>query len=740
MITRPTATVSLLLALSATLVPTFGEWFGGGEPTQAPAVEPGEVGRAAAMDPENRPTRSVSEQATEIDRLLEAHLREQGLRPNETVDDATFVRRAYLSILGRIPTILEMREWTQSSGANKRTKLVDRLLDSPGRVGHDFHWWADLLRIKTPGLGGQVSGEPYAAWMRDVIRDNVAYDEIVRSLVTADGPAHARGGGPVGYRLRDRGMPEDNMANTARVFLGTRLECAQCHDHPFDRWKQKEFFELCAFTGGVIERFDARTAEKMGVEVAWLKGKGGFQGVRQAVRAEYGDNGQRALGRMLRTFGAGVTGNGKGVTQLPKDYQYDDAKPRAVVVASTPFGAEVELGIKAPEKDDGRRRRGRRNRARRERNALGKYSDVDSRGAFAEWLTSPQNPRFTTVIANRMWKRVFGRGLIEPIDDIKDDTVPAIPALMTALEDLMVELDYDLLTFQRVLMHTRLFQRASAKVDPDPGVRYDFPGPVLRRLSAEQLWDSLLSLYRADVDETLQAADMRAEATYSRFERIASMTREELIEEVGFEVLRFTDPEQYREQLRKRRQERQREMQRARQEQMGGGQNRPYADEIRKLQRSLRQARRNGDKDEVAELQKEIQDLRRRAQQRNRTNQQMVRAAALQSPAPPGHFLRQFGQSDRESIENSFTDASVPQVLTLINGFKKSTDSLLRRELDAAKTPQAKIGVLYYSLLARAPSAAEQRMWLRDHQQYGDEVWSDLSWTLLNSHEFRFLR
>ena len=145
------------------------------------------------------------------------------------------------------------------------------------------------------------------------------YDELVSALITSDGPALERGNGATGYYLRDRGMPEDNMSNTVRIFLGTRLECAQCHDHPFDAWTQKDYFRMVAFTGGVktqLESYNSPQAREVRQLVNKLP-----QGQRQKVR------------RALQPLNLGVAGGGTGLARLPEDYQYDDGEPNEIVTA-----------------------------------------------------------------------------------------------------------------------------------------------------------------------------------------------------------------------------------------------------------------------------------------------------------------------------------------------------------------------------------------------------------------------
>jgi len=179
-----------------------------------------------------------------IDALIEEGYKTHKITPNGPTTDEAFVRRIYLDIIGRIPSMEEAKAFLDSAEAGKRAKLIDQLLDSEGYVSNWYNWWADILRMET-GLRGDA-GQAYAAWVKDSLRNNKPYDQFVRDLITADG--YVWDNGAVGYYLRDAGMPLDNMSNTTQIFLGTRLACAQCHNHPFDKWTQKDYYEMAAFT------------------------------------------------------------------------------------------------------------------------------------------------------------------------------------------------------------------------------------------------------------------------------------------------------------------------------------------------------------------------------------------------------------------------------------------------------------------------------------------------------------
>ena len=635
------------------------------------------------------------------------------MRPNARADDSVFARRIYLDLIGRIPTVEEIRRFTSSRRAAKRGELIDDLLDSPGYVSHLFNGFADLLRAKTV-LGPQISGEPYLHWIAQSIDENKPYDEFVRELLTADGPAHARGNGATGYFLRDREMPEDNMANTVRVFLGTRLECAQCHDHPFDTWTRKQFFQMVAFTGGLRYKHRDLADERRRV-----------RRLEREIRRDHGQLVVRAFRRMLRPVGYGLAGSGSGVVRLPDDYQYGDAAPGDWVAAHAMFGSDPAVAAVVPPAGAPKKRgrRGRRSRT--------EAAEIDSSAAYAAWMTAPDNPRFTTVIANRMWKRFMGMGLIEPVDGMRADTCASNPALMAYLEKLMVDLDYDLVQFQRVLCYTATYQRRASRHDPAAGEVYSFPGPLLRRMSAEQMWDSMLTLVVGDVDTTQRPKGALAEKVYGEYDDFVAMTDEDLVARAERESLRYTDPEEYRRQRRER--NRANREDRRRKSAAAGA-------EVRELRRKLRRAKQAKDAALVGDLRQQI-DAGQAALQRRRG---MVRASDLASPAPPGHLLREFGQSDREQIQASHTDANVPQVLTLLNGFVDQQimrgDSCLMRALEKARSPSDKIHGAFSAILGREPSAGELRTWRREAESSGPDAYKDLVWTLLNTNEFRFVQ
>ena len=649
----------------------------------------------------------VAAAARQIDRLVLKRLGKEGIAPESRVDDATFVRRSYLAIVGRIPNAKETEKFLASSKTDKRMTLVNALLASEGHVSHMFSFWADLLRIKSR-LPGGVSGEPYVDWVKTSIAENLPYDQFVAKLLLSDGPAYARGNGATGYFLRDRGMLADNMANTVRIFLGTRLECAQCHNHPFDKWTQLDFYRMAAFTGGL--RFNHELSLSVeGKRLLEMRKKLGKDKGREAVRA---------FDQMVGPLRAGLRGDGNGKARLPRDYQYEDAKPNQTVKANPIFSDRPKTpGPIAVGKD----------RA----NAIGD----GSRAEYAQWLTSPDNPRFTTVIANRLWKRVMGAALIEPLDIITDATKPTDPELMNFLEKLMRDLDYDLMAFQRVLFNTSTFRRRAAldvrATDGSPL----FPGPRLTRMSAEQIWDSMLTLVIDDIDDPVPGdAEERAEDVYRQYDALTRMKAKDVEGQVGMAMMRRMDRKAYDSMM-------------SRMEAESVKKDKIKARESRTTLRELRKARERGDEKTEATL---IARLKKRGvnvppRPVEGKERDFMRAADLPSPSVPGHALRQFGQSDRDQIDASNDEASIPQILMLLNGFIEdavigSEDSAIMKRIAAQRSVGDRIRVVYLSILNREPTKEERDLWRRDARQHGETIWRDLVWSLLNTHEFMFVQ
>ena len=604
--------------------------------------------------------------ARKVDKLVGTEFRRKQVRPLPKSTDAEFLRRSYLTAIGRIPSYDEAVAFLDSEKSSKRVELIDTLVGSYGYNMHMFNWWADLLRATDTFQN--TSGAPYIKWIKDSIAEDKPYNKMVHELIAAKGGGWQNGA--VGYYMRDKGMLKDNMANTTRIFLGTRIECAQCHNHPFDSWKQMEFYEMAAFTDGMkIGERDSFSS--------YLSDKEDEEGM---------DRGLRDVSRLIRyaVFDFSVADAGDGSIKLPKDYKYRDGKPGERVGAKSlsGFGKSVRVSLKSKAKDAG-----------------------EARLEFADWIVSPQNPRFTKVIANRMWKRVMGTGIFEPLDNFSAGAAPSNPALMSYLEELLVDLNYDLKAFQKVLFYTYTYQLGPSPIQHPERSPYNFNGRQLKRFSAEQVWDSLLTL-KVDNPDSRKGNGYSGGAIMFRNRPV--LVGKKTMKDIYKEVIAIESPAavwKYAENLHKQIKN-----------DKGGG-----AKPGGKMQMEMMMA----------------QNARKYGQE--------MRASELSSPMPNGHFLRQFGQSDREVIENASKDSDVTQVLSILNGhvekqITSNGSSKIFKVVNEATTDSEKIDRIFISILSRRPSAEEKELFLNEFKMNRGAAVRNAVSALISTAEFMFIQ
>ena len=594
--------------------------------------------KSKEVAPSKRP--QMLKSAKEIDRLVEANYKKHKIEPNPRTTDTQFLRRVYLDITGTIPTYQQTRMFLTTADPKKRTLLIDELLNSEQYAGHFYNFWADILRY-TDHLNAGMPGEPYRQWIKQSLAENKPWDKFVHELLTADGliwknPA-------TGYLQRDPGMPLDNMNNTVRIFLGTRIGCAQCHNHPFDRWKQKEFYQMAAFTFGSL------TNTGGGDTRYWQKDPNErLQEEYARIEQEEEDRRQNHY-RFNRLISMNMTmvndQPGRKIT-LPKDYAYADAKPGEVIEPKTLFGSAAEI-----------------------------HKGETPRQAFARWLTAKDNPRFALTVANRLWKQAFGVGQIEPVDDMMDSTVAENPDLMQFLESEMKRLDFDMKEYMRIIFNSDTYQRQACFDDIPMGAPYHFPGPMLRRMSAEQVWDSFLTMAVVRPDEYRELrADVRTDL-------------------MGVDL-------------------------------------------------STVSAAKMLDADNKANAVYGLQAQRQTKYTYKGTL--LARASELPSPVPPSHFLRMFGQSDRELISASSTMGSVPQVLFMFNGpvthMLLEKNSTIYNNVMVKKTIAEGVKVVFWTVLNRDPDEDEAELAKQEIKVNGPIGYGNVIWSLVNTREFLFIQ
>ncbi|MCM8531130.1 MAG: DUF1549 and DUF1553 domain-containing protein, partial [Lentisphaeraceae bacterium] len=578
----------------------------------------------------------VYKKATDrIDKIVLYGLKKFRQLPNKKTDDYSFVRRVYLDIIGRIPTYKELLAFKKDPDRNKRTKLIDQLLNSEGYVSHNFNYWADTLRITHHVSTTMVKN--YITFIKDSLRTNKPYDQFTKELLTAKGDAHKPGNGATGYYLRDTGMPLDNLSNTMKVFLGTSMECAQCHDHPFDRWSQMDFYKLAAFSSGIemednISRVNDPDHRQVSNERKKFKSNQSKNSAfREFVIAKY----------------SSVDHMGTGVIRLPHDYNYDDAKPFDAVFAKVPFGPDPKLVFKKNSKDVARSN---------SKTAIG--PDINTRETFANWVISPDNPMFTKTIVNRLWLKYMGGSLMGNPTELSLKGSGPNPYLTAELVKVMKAVKYDLKEFQRIILRTETYQRSSSQVDLESSKKYVFHAPLLYRLSAEQIWDSLLSLTSENPDASLEKKPEYGgyEYLYNLFAKMKPNEIANYVEKSNYknrrDIIEKTDAIADKMNLNN-----------------GFNQNSSRTtpipnsnqERLKKLNNQLKKAQKEKDTKTAKKIKTQIALIRKKidtdsssqagmsmvSNRRKNNKEDYSRASELPSPAPRGHFLRQFGQSDR---------------------------------------------------------------------------------------------
>lgn len=400
-----------------------------------------------ATAPTTAPTKIVPGQhqpsaiATEIDRLIDERLAAENVPASPLADDAEFIRRTYLDITGRVPSAAAVTAFLTTTDPAKRSRLIDELLATP-QFGASFAGiWR---RVLVPPDANQNKPPNYAAleaWMAQHFNQNVPWDQTVRALLMAEGSV-AESPPAIFYiaNADAKSFPQADILTrtTSQAFMGVQLQCAQCHDHPFNtQWKQSDFWGMAAFFGRV-----QNTA-------AGGNGAAGAATIVERLQQKAGRKGKPT---------AKVNANGSIV--IPEESFHNVG---TVIPAKFPGGAQPSL------------------------------SDVPQlRPAFAAWLTAPNNKYFGPCIANRFWEHFMGRGMVNPVDDFNPDNKPSHPELLAILAQEFVQSGFDIKHLVRCICNSRAYQRSSVPVEGNKGGENTlFARMEIKVLSPEALADSL---------------------------------------------------------------------------------------------------------------------------------------------------------------------------------------------------------------------------------------------------------
>ena len=349
-----------------------------------------------------------------IDAILFEKWQELQVIPGERCTDAEFLRRVTLDLTGQLPTPDVVRAFLADASADKRRRLVDTLLDSAAYADWWGQKWADRLGVNNRFVG-KIGAVKYHRWIREQIAANVAEDELARRILTAAGPNYSQPASGFYRRLRSADMRAEEVA---QLFLGVRMQCAKCHNHPGERWTQDDYYGFAAF----FHRLGFRNGPY-------------FNHIYDKEET------------VLATREGELTHPRTGRTMTP----------------SFPGGQPAML---AP--------------------------GEDPRESLARWLTAPDNPFFAKAAVNRVWYHLFGRGLVDPVDDFRSSNPAVSEPLLQALADKFIQHRYDRKELIRLITSSRVYQLSSAPVSGDDELAGQyFARYPIRRLGAEQLLDAI---------------------------------------------------------------------------------------------------------------------------------------------------------------------------------------------------------------------------------------------------------
>jgi hypothetical protein len=370
-----------------------------------------------------------------IDTHIDAKLQRLKIQASPLADDATFLRRVTLDLTGQLPTPAEVRAFLADPAPTKvkRARMIEKLIARPSYTDYWTIKWGDLLQSSRKYLG-EKGTFAFREWIRDSIASNKPYDKMVRELLTSRGSSYDE---PAANFYRITRDPKLTMEKTTQVFLGVRMVCAQCHDHPFERWTQNQYFQMSAFFSAV----GLRPGYEVGEEIIYDQ-RSGFD------------------------------------MKHPKDSRV--VAPEFLIASARPVAIP----------NDDRRR-----------------------DALATWLTSKENPFFAKAVANRVWSYFFGKGIIDPVDDIRASNPPVNPALLEALTNDFIAHNFDLQHLMRTIVNSRAYQTSIVTNEWNEKDGENFSHYMPRRMSAEALMDAVAAAAGArpkfpEVPEDLSATQL----------------------------------------------------------------------------------------------------------------------------------------------------------------------------------------------------------------------------------------
>ncbi len=676
--------------------------------------------------------------------------------PSEpAVTDLAFIRRISLDLIGRIPSKEELDEFLAWPENERRERMIDKRMNDVRFVDRWTTFYADLLRLRSNSEGGSAA----IAYVHRSLSNNVPYDELCRQFISKNGKAGAVP--EVAFILGDGADPMAMAGVTAQVFLGVRVACAQCHDHPFDVWKRKDFYELAAFYG------KTRRVES------------------QFTKTIYTTEAEQSL-VLWPPEGVGKLEDRKPITPrfpfelLPEDHpsvvrlnarRKALAEEKAALLAqqesaSKPDEALDDLLADADKKVERSTRENDRDESLEEtRSEVRKIGAAGGRNLESEWrmqlaeqITSPRNRYFSRCFVNRVWSELIGRGFVNPLDDFTQANPPSHPQTLDYLADEFVASGYDLRTLVRSIVSSEVYQRGHSSV-ADEKLRKELEESFLalpaRRMNSEALYDSIVTAGHLFHVKHPAGKNMKTVWTEMQVVKQPAGGQGLAARSLTGNNGQAMEPSMASNEAASE----------AASEQ-APGYNLEGAIEL-DFAKILEDSQEGNDEVVVEKMsamsteQIEAERMLMKAQENSYAyierftrqllddNPMFASSFRMASPADPEHFLRVFGQPERVQLGETRDHApSMRQALMLLNG-RLSHEAARVGELEPThellvgpkqNIPKA-IDLAYLEILTRAPSADElqEGVVMVKNSANPQDGMADLRWILLNCNEFRFV-
>jgi hypothetical protein len=694
-------------------------------------------------------------QAGEMDKVLDQENKQLGVKYQNgpAVDDLSYLRRVTVDIIGRIPTNDEINEFLAMPEASRRTKWVDRLLADPRFADRWTVFFGDMLRLRS----GVPGGAQLTAYVHNAIEDGMAYDVLTRNLIRTNGRANTTP--EVGFVLGDDANPLAMAAVTSQVFLGVRIGCAECHDHPFDSWTRESFYGLAAFYGKTrrIENMftnSVYTTEAEETAVLWPPEGVGKPEDRKAMKPTFPftfDSDERAKPHLDR------------LVALRKKQAEERAR---LVAASQPdANQEVDNILETAGQlrdDDAPTSAVNANlEAKREIRRIdiqkSLYRDSQLRDELGKLVTDPRNRYYSRSFMNRLWAELVGRGFIEPIDDFREDNQPSHPQTLDYLADEFVASGYDLRSAIKLVVTTDAYQRQHIEGVEElirDEMERSFVVTPMRRMLSESLYDSIITAghlfsikhgegeniktrteevqVRVEIEGGAEApvlASIQPKKSETAMKGMAGMAGQGTAQRTGYDLEKAIEVDFSAA--------------------LEAEPEAPMVEQMAVMSKEELEAQQMMMAKGGVSADGKYKYVMKTVTTKFDDNPQYGSSLRMAAPAADGHFVRVFGQPSRDSLGDLRDPSpSMRQALMILNGsltHEASRVGKLETMYDLLVGDKADLNratrLAYREILTRDPSAQEISEAKEIIAMSSDPVegMADLRWVLLNCHEFRFL-